>query len=194
MLPQCGTNEVRIGVAITIPEPYGSTLQGARASFGDPLASSIPPHITLLGPTVVAEDSLRELAEHLSSVAARFRPFVVRLRGTGTFQPVSPVVFINVVEGIAVCERVERSVRSGPLAQELRFSYHPHVTVAHELADQELDRAFVELGDFEASFVVSAFESYHHGDDGVWRPVLNYSLTGSDSDLVRRDAGRVRDS
>lgn len=180
---------MRIGVAITVPEPYGSTLQGARASFGDPLASYIPPHITLLGPTVVDGQDLDNLGEHLEAVAAQFRPFVVHLRGTGTFKPVSPVVFVQVVEGISACEDLERAVRSGPLDQDLRFNYHPHVTVAHEIAEEGLDRAFGELVDFEASFVVSGFQSYHHGDDEVWRPVRTYRFTGLKRDEHPADAG-----
>lgn len=187
-LPECTDAQVRIGVAITVPEPYGPALQAARASFGDPLASSIPPHITLLGPTAVDKDALGALTDHLSDVAARFSPFTVHLRGTGTFQPVSPVVFVQVVEGISVCEDLERTVRTGILAQELRFNYHPHVTVAHELETAQLDRAFSELGDFEASFEVAAIQSYEHGDDGVWRPARSYPLGYAGRDRRRANA------
>jgi 2'-5' RNA ligase len=177
-LPERGDDQIRIGVAVTVPEPYGSALQEARASFGDPLAPFIPPHITLLGPTVVTEDELDALGAHLAEIASQFRPFVLHLRGTGSFRPVSPVVFVQVVEGISICEDLERAVRSGPLEQELRFNYHPHVTVAHEVDEEALERAFDGLAGFEASFVVDAFQSYHHGDDGVWRPETTYPLTG----------------
>ena len=181
-LPERSGNQVRIGVAITVPEPYGVVLQGARARFGDPWAEFIPPHITLLGPTVVEHDDIIPVDEHLAAVAEQHAPFVLRLHGTGTFRPVSPVVFVRVAQGGAECERLERSVRSGVLAQELRFSYHPHVTVAHEVADDQLDAAFAGLDDFDASFVVDSFHSYAHGDDGVWRPVRDFSLTGSPAD------------
>jgi len=176
-LPERGHDQIRIGVALTVPEPYGSALQEARASFGDPLAPFIPPHITLLGPTVVAEDELDALGAHLAEIASQFSPFVLHLRGTGSFRPVSPVVFVQVVEGISICEDLERAVRSGPLEQELRFNYHPHVTVAHEVDEDALERAFDGLAGFEASFVVDGFQSYHHGDDGVWRPERTYPFT-----------------
>ena len=48
-LPERGPSQVRIGIAIEIPEPFGPALQEARAAFGDPFAGDIPPHITLLG-------------------------------------------------------------------------------------------------------------------------------------------------
>jgi 2'-5' RNA ligase len=186
-LPERGDDQIRIGVALTVPEPYGSALQEARASFGDPLAPFIPPHITLLGPTVVDESDLDVLGVHLAEVASRFRPFALHLRGTGSFRPVSPVVFVQVVEGISICEDLESAVRSGPLAQELRFNYHPHVTVAHEVDEDALERAFDGLADFEASFVVGGFQSYHHGDDGMWRPEKTYPFTGHGASAARAD-------
>ena len=42
-----------IGVAIAIPEPFGSELQSHRASFGDVMAEAIPTHLTLLPPSEV---------------------------------------------------------------------------------------------------------------------------------------------
>ena len=106
-----------VGVAVAIPEPWGAELEGWRASFGDPQASAIPAHITLLPPTRLSAD---------------VAPFPVLLRGTGTFRPVSPVVFVALASGIAGCEALEERVRSGPLARDLEFPYHPHVTVAHD--------------------------------------------------------------
>jgi 2'-5' RNA ligase len=177
-LPETSGEQLRIGVAITVPQPYSATLQAARGRVGDPAALSIPPHITLLGPTAVEPGDLAAVERHLEEVASHYRPFVLRLRGTGTFRPVSPVVFVQVVEGIAGCEALERHIRTGRLEQGLRFNYHPHVTVAHEVPDAALDLAFVELSRFDATFVVHAFHSYEYGDDEVWRPVRDFPLTG----------------
>jgi 2'-5' RNA ligase len=157
-------------VAVSIPDPYGTELQRWRESFGDPLARSIPTHITLMPPIPVADTALGVIAEHLMEVAAAERSFPIVLSGTGTFRPVSPVVFIALADGIAGCERIEAKVRSGPLACALRFPYHPHVTVAHDLADEMLDRAFKELAHYTARFSVCGFALYEHGPDGVWRP------------------------
>ncbi|MCG2801606.1 MAG: 2'-5' RNA ligase family protein [Cellulomonas sp.] len=187
-LPETSDDEVRIGIAVTVPPPYGPALVSARARFGDPAAGQIPPHVTLLVPTALAADRIHHVDTHLDVVAAHHQPFVMHLRGTATFRPVSPVVCVQVVEGIASCEQLERDVRTGPLDQELRFPYHPHVTVAHELDDDGLDRAFDGLSQFEASFVVDRFHRYLHGDDGVWRPAREYLLTGAGADAapVRR--------
>lgn len=163
-----------IGVAIAIPEPYGAQLQAHRERFGDPSARSIPTHVTLLPPTEVSDDELPRVEEHLSAVAAAEPGFDLHLRGTGSFRPVSPVVFVTLVGGISDCERLESAVRSGPLWRETRFNYHPHVTIAHDVPDEALDRAFHELRDYEIRFPVWGFSLYEHGSDGVWRPQRDF--------------------
>ncbi|MCW2885824.1 MAG: Phosphoesterase [Streptosporangiaceae bacterium] len=165
-----------IGVAIPIPDPYGLELQRGRQSLGDPLAASIPTHITLLPPTPVGGAERATIEEHLREVAAAEHPFRIRLRGTATFRPVSPVVFVALADGIGACERVESKVRSGPLHRELHFPYHPHVTVAHDLHEDVLDRAFKELSGYEATFSVWGFSLYEHGSDGVWRPQRHFAF------------------
>jgi 2'-5' RNA ligase len=170
---------VVIGVAIAIPAPWRLELSDHRKRFGDPLAESIPPHVTLLPPTTLDRPLLDGVEQHLASVAAVECSFDVHLRGTGTFLPVSPVVFIALAVGISDCERLQRGVRSGLLERELHFPYHPHVTVAHDLPTESLDRAFDELADYEARFRVGSFQLYEHGADGVWRQRREFSLAAS---------------
>ena len=175
-LPERTGEQRRIGISIEIPEPMSSELQSARKSFGDPLADAIPPHITLVGPTVIEPHDVEAIDTHVRQACAKIAPFRVHLRGSATFRPVSPVVFIQVVDGIAQCEALEGSLRTGPLAQDLRFNYHPHVTVAHELDDEALDKAFNKMAFYEADFEVTHVHVFEHGDDNVWRPVRSYPL------------------
>jgi len=165
-----------IGVSIAVPDPFGSALQDFRVSLGDESARHIPTHITLVPPVAVPEDALSGIADHLEQAATAQPPFQVRLRGTGTFRPVSPVVFVGVVEGIAGCEMLSAATRRGPLAVEVAFPYHPHVTVAHDLAADALDRAFGELADYEAGFEVEEFWLYMHDDRHGWRPTKAFQL------------------
>jgi 2'-5' RNA ligase len=167
-----------IGVSIAIPSPHAEMLQAKRASFGDPLAESIPTHVTLLPPTEVEGDDLSTVVNHLETVASQGHTFPMVLRGTGTFRPISPVVFVQVSGGLADCELLEKAVRRGPLKRKLDFYYHPHVTVAHHVSEDNLDRAFTELADFECTFAVGEFHLYEHGTDGVWRPVRSFALNG----------------
>jgi 2'-5' RNA ligase len=165
-----------IGVAIPIPEPWGSQLQRYRESIGDPMAEHIPPHVTLVPPVDLAPAVAADVENHLEQAAAAVQPFEVHLRGTATFRPLSAVVFIALAEGISGCERLEREVRSGPLGVDLNYPYHPHVTVAHDLDEAVLDRAFTELADFEARFVVDSFTLYVHDDAAGWVPSQTFEL------------------
>ena len=165
-----------IGVAIAIPEPWATELQDYRTAVGDTTAAMIPTHVTLVPPTEVDEADLPEIERHLTGAAADVAPYGVHLRGTGTFRPVSPVVFVTLAEGISQCELLASRIRSGPLAVELAHPYHPHVTIAHHLADDLLDRAFGELADFECRFDVTEFHLYVHDDAIGWQPTRRFAL------------------
>jgi 2'-5' RNA ligase len=165
-----------IGVALAIPEPWASQLQDYRTAIGDTTATMIPTHITLVPPTEVADDDLVGVEKHLEEVASDFARFRVHLRGTGTFRPVSPVVFVTVAEGISACEQLAGAVRRGPLDVEIAFPYHPHVTIAHHLEDDLLDRAFEDLSDFECHFDVDDFHLYVHDERAGWQPTRDFRL------------------
>ena len=168
-----------IGVAIGLPEPFNSELQRWRERLGDPNAARIPPHVTLLPPTEVPSGSLPEIEEHLRVVAMGEQDFEIRLRGSATFRPVSPVVFVPLVQGISECERLEAKVREGPLHREIRFPYHPHVTVAHDLPASALDDAFSALDSYEADFRVHGFSLFEQdAGDGTWRPQRDFVFGG----------------
>ncbi|WP_199552262.1 2'-5' RNA ligase family protein [Streptomyces sp. N35] len=171
---------VTLGVSIAVPEPHGSLLQERRAGFGDPAAHGIPTHVTLLPPTEVAAEALPAIEAHLAEVASGGRPFPMRLSGTGTFRPLSPVVFVKVVEGAEACTWLQKQVRdaSGPVARELQFPYHPHVTVAHGIAEEAMDRAFEELSSYEAAWSCTGFALYEQGEDGVWRKLREFPFAG----------------
>ncbi|GAA2515257.1 2'-5' RNA ligase family protein [Rarobacter incanus] len=176
------TDTVQIGVALAVPAPFAQELAAARESFGDTQARAIPPHITILGPTEVSSAELPGIHQHLRDMACQIDPFLVYLRSAGTFRPVSQVVFVQVAQGIAECEKLEALVRSGPLASPARFHYHPHVTVAHDVADSALNVAFADMGAYEASFVVNDVILYEHGADGIWRPMESFPLGSSFDD------------
>lgn len=167
---------VTIGVAVAVPEPWATGLQDYRTALGDFTAKMIPTHITLVPPTEIDDADLGLVEDHLDRVAAEIDTFTVHLRGTGTFRPTSPVVFVTLVEGISQCEGLADALRLGPLDVRLAFPYHPHVTVAHDLADEQLNRAFVELAGFECEFEVGDFHLYVHDETEGWRATREFPL------------------
>lgn len=165
-----------VGVAIEIPQPFGAELDAARGRF-DPADGDMPAHVTILAPIDIDDDVMVAVLAHLEGVAARTEPFTMSLRGSGTFRPVSPVVFVSVVDGAAACEQLERDVRCGVLAVDTRFPYHPHVTVAHDVPVDVLDRAERELADYSATTDIRSM-ALHENVDGAWILVREFVFSG----------------
>lgn len=168
-----------LGVAVAVPEPFAGPLRDGRARTGDPAASAVPPHVTVVPPVQVPPERVDEVVEHVRRVAAGLEPFVVTLLGTGTFRPVSDVVFVQVVDGASACDRLQERVRTGPLERRLGFPYHPHVTVAHDVPAEALDAVQGQLADFRAAFDVEVVSVYRCGDDGVWTVLAEAPLAAT---------------
>ena len=133
---------------------------------------------------------LDDVEEHLARAAAAARPFEVHLRGTGTFRPVSPVVFVALAAGISGCEALRPRCAPARWRATLEFPYHPHVTVAHDLpttcstTPTPLSRT-TPPGSTSTEFVL-----YTHGASGWTRAgVRPHRLTGASA--ARAASGRA---
>ena len=150
-----------------MPEPWAQLLVDWRAKVGDPQASLVPPHVTLLPPTEVRLADRAGDQRAPGQVAAAHAPFDMHLSGTGTFPPVSDVVFVAVARGIGNCELLANDVRRGPLDRTLSFPYHPHVTVAHDVPVDMLDTGLPGLSDLSAEFRVDSFTEFEQTPSGA---------------------------
>lgn len=164
-----------LGVTVAIPEPYRSVLSRARAEVGDPLAQIIPPHVTLLPPTEIAESDLNGVHSLLEAVAQRHGCFTMGLKGTDTFRPISPVVFVALDQGWKECSDLQAELNVGVLAQEREFPYHPHVTIAHNLTPEQLDHAQDMMRGFTGQFTVHTIELFEHVGQ-QWRELRSFPL------------------
>jgi 2'-5' RNA ligase len=165
-----------IGVVLTVPEPWGEELQERRAGYGDTVAWTIPTHITLLPPTQVPFERLGAVDAHLSQVASSQSPFTVLLQGSASFRPVTQTSYVAVAQGGESCTALADLVRAGPLRRRLPFPFHPHVTMAVDLADDVHDRVEEEMSAFSAQFRVTALDRYVLAEHGVWEPVAAFPL------------------
>ena len=193
-IPAPDAHQCVIGVAIALPSHYAAQVKAVREAAGDPLAEVVPPHITLLPPTAIDVDSLDEVKRHLRNVAAGTSPFEVRLDEVGTFRPVSPVVYLGLRSGAEECNLLQVRVRDrrGPLARSLSFPFHPHVTLAHDIAEDGLDTAARNGADLTMDFTVTKLHLYRHrsrpsrhtcsgypASEGVWDVVAAFAFGGS---------------
>jgi 2'-5' RNA ligase len=167
-----------IGIVVAVPEPWAQVLVDWRLKVGDPQATLVPPHVTLLPPTEVPAAARPAISAHLAALARRHAPFEMHLAGTGTFRPVAEVVFVAVARGIGNCELLANDGRTGPLARSLSFPYHPHVTVAHDVPPDMLELAYTGLADVSAEFRVGHFTEFEQTASGAWIVSRQYALTG----------------
>ena len=181
-----------VGVILGFPPAIAAELQRWRASFGDPMAGVVPAHITLV--TTTPTDDWEATRAHVHEVARNQAPFMVTISGTGTFRPVSPVVYIKVEEGFDACVDLHEKLQTGPLQRDLPFPYHPHVTIAHDVAPESLDEAETVLESYKATFPVVSMGLYEHDADGIWqvREELDFGSETDDNGGTRgtkTDAG-----
>ena len=162
------SDRITAGVVIDLPEPHATVVRNWRRRAGDPQADLVPPHVTLLPPTSVLRTELDRVCEHLSEVARLEEPFAMHLSGTGTFRPLSQVVYIQVSSGVGQCERLAAAIRRGPLHRPLDFPFHPHVTVAHDVVPAALDEVYDGLSDFVARFRADRFALFTRSARREW--------------------------
>lgn len=176
--PTMKPGRVYAGVVIEVPEPMGRELQDWRASFGDSAAGSVPAHITVL--IAAREGGWESLVARVRKVAEAWKPFHVEINGTGTFRPVTPVVYLRVDKGYEECAQLHRDLNTWDLVSASPFEYHPHVTLAHAVADADLDRAQHTLRTYRASFLVDHLAVYEGDAHGEWHARERVSFANHD--------------
>ncbi|MFE4196359.1 2'-5' RNA ligase family protein [Paenarthrobacter sp. NPDC056912] len=185
----CGAGDAMcVGVILGFPPEIARELQEWRASFGDPMADVIPAHITLITTTPTLDWTATR--DHVREVARTQEPFTITISGTGSFRPISPVVFVNVEEGFEECVQLHGKLQSGPLERLLPFPYHPHVTVAHDVATENLDEAETVLRDYRATFPVVSMGLYEHDTNGIWQLREELDFGGDTDEAQQTDATR----
>lgn len=149
--------EITVGATVEIPESWSGALQQARKDSGDPLADTVPPHLTLLAPSALAAERLEALTKHLALVAGSMDPFTIALHGVSSFLPISPVAFVPGIDGGKDLATLAAGIRSGPVPLPQQFPFHPHVTVAHRVAPDGMERVCRSLMTFDATVPVDRF-------------------------------------
>lgn len=177
-LPPRGADQEWVGLLVAIPEPWVTELTEARRNLGDPAADRVPAHITLIPPTAINRDEREDLLIHLQKVVSYFGPFRITLSGTSTFLPVSPVAYLELIQGADDCRALSEELRSGPLDFKLRFPYHPHVTLAHGLPTETILQAQQQWDNFHASWVVPGFRLDTINEQGIYttRALFDFPL------------------
>ncbi len=178
-LPNRAHDEEWLGIVVAVPEPWVSQIAQARITLGDKIGQKVPPHITLMPPIAVPKQEKEAVVEHLRAVAARHRPFKITISGSGSFLPVSPVVYLEVAEGGTECTNLARDLMGGPLQYTPRFPYHPHITLAQNVSQESLEHGLKVAEKFHASWVAPGFRLDRVSSDGSYMSAALFDFTGT---------------
>lgn len=152
-------------------------IQQIRQAY-DPLASLIPPHITLVFPFESAI-STEDLSVHMSSVARQFHPFPLSLQGiTGH---TNEYLFLNVKEGNDRLIALHDQLYTGVLAPYLTVqeTYFPHLTIGRLSNTSTFAEALSQVQSMIFSFETEVHEvsAYRIEPDGNWQVECKANLS-----------------
>jgi 2'-5' RNA ligase len=135
----------RLLVALLIAQPVASEIDGIRRALGSNQLERIPPHVTLVPPTNVADDALASAEQVVREAASGFSPVALSLGPPSTFPDNESVLFLP-VSAQPPLTVLREALFDGPFAGRDRTD---RAFVAHVTLDSRRER-FVDdqmLGD-----------------------------------------------
>ena len=175
----------RLLVAALIDGAVATEIDGIRRALGSNQLERIPPHVTLVPPTNVADDLLVSAEQIVRDAARRFEPVTLRLGPPATF-PDNPSVLFLRVSAVPSLASLREALLCGPFAERDRAdrAFVPHVTLDSRRERFVDDRLLGDLGGFTTSIEVASLSllaqddtssrhgwttltSYHFGQAGV---------------------------
>lgn len=155
--------------AIIPGEPQVSQIEKLKRQISEEYqtykALNSPPHITILPPARMKQETKEELQNHILKLAGRQEPFDVRLYGFGHFG--NKVLFINVelndeLKGFYENNREIYEEHGFTIDHE---EFTPHLTLAtRDISKGQFKRAWDELKDqeYRLQFPVQSFYCLRH--------------------------------
>ena len=164
----------RVGVALLVPPPVATEIDGLRRALGDGTLGRIPAHVTLVPPVNVAASALDDaLAVLRAAAASRVGPLRLRLGPATTFHPVTPVVYLAVDGDVDALVALRDAVFQPPLARRLTHPFVPHATIADEMQPTRIPAAVAALADYRAGVTIDRLTLLAESPGRIWRPVAD---------------------
>ncbi len=177
----------RLGVALLLPPPVATEIDGLRRAVGDDGVARVAPHITLVPPVNVREEDVDDAVAVLRRAAARVAPLRIELGPVTTFAPVSPTLHLAVGGDLDGLQRLRDTVFVPPLERTLTHAFVPHVTLIE--GTEHIAEGLVALAGYRAEVVLTRVHLLRESrdDDGVriWRPIADAALGGKPAVIGR---------
>jgi 2'-5' RNA ligase len=167
---------LRLAVALLVPEPAATEIDGIRRALGDRGLENVVPHITLIPPVNISVDRIPHALADLRAASADAGPIAVRLGPPETFSPVSPVVYLRVdgdqVEAVHALRDV---LLAGEFARPAVHDFVPHVTISEESPQVHIDAALQALHDYAVDVRIDRVHLLRDHAEGPrrWNPIAD---------------------
>lgn len=120
-----------------VPAPLSQFLDDLRIRL-TPEAAKPHAHVTVLPPRPVHAD-LEELKKRLAPALRDVNPIQIELGSIKVF-PVSNVIYLSIAQGESELRALNHALDQGALCFRTTFSYHPHITLAQEIAPMDVEK------------------------------------------------------
>ena len=169
---------LRLGVALLLPPPVDSEVDGLRRALGDGALGRIPPHLTLVPPVNVRSGDLGTALATLRGAAAGApaEGLTLTLGPVQTFAPASPVLYLGVDGDLEALAALRERVFRGPLLRTLTFPFVPHVTLADEAPADRLQAGLEALASYDRSVTFDRLHLLQEGPGRRWEPVADVAF------------------
>jgi 2'-5' RNA ligase/GNAT superfamily N-acetyltransferase len=145
----------RLGVALLIDPPRSDEIDGLRRALGDRALARIAPHVTLVAPVNVKDDSLPSTLALIRSAAVECgRPLQLTLGPPATWLPANPVLYLPVGGDLPELRRLREAVFVPPLERSLAWPWVPHVTLADDVESSRIGAAIEALGGYQVAVTI----------------------------------------
>lgn len=183
--------ELRLFIAVPLPEPMKGVLEGIQASWKKRAGAVrwVRPegfHLTLKFLGSVPEAKVDEIREVMERVARDWDPFTVEVEGAGAFPSLrrARVLWVGVSDPQgklkALFKALERGLRKLGFPEEDR-PFHPHLTLGRVKGTADLSFVGgeeVRVGALEVREVV-LFKSELRPEGAIYHPLASVPLGGS---------------
>jgi 2'-5' RNA ligase len=105
----------------------------------------IQPHVKLKWPFEVPETDLEMIVKEIESVTKEVSPFSIRFHKIKTFFPTSRVIYMGIQDPTPLTRLHDKLSKQGPLQQEEKYVYIPHLTIGQDMIDDEFHDVYGRL-------------------------------------------------
>jgi 2'-5' RNA ligase len=168
------------GLVLYMPDPLGRFLDDLRHELVP--AYNLHAHVSMLPPRPVTAD-WRAAEEQARGVLEAWPAFEIEL-GEANIFPVTDVVYLEIGRGADRLSELHSRLNAGTLEFAEPFAYHPHVTLAQDLAPEAVTPAFEtvtrrwrEYDGPRAFLARTAVWVRNHSGDG-WLDLAQYEMGG----------------